>query len=364
VYAIVVGLVFHLRVVFSEEPYLRDAHPRDWNKYKTEVPRWIFRSRGAWVGSLVAILIALPLAGLVYEAYAEGKAARDFPAPGMLVDIGGRRLHLLCIGEGAPIVFFEGSGFGVPSTGAAQAREAVAKRTRVCSYDRMGMGWSDPGPRVVSAGDLARDLAVLQDRAQLPAPFVLVASSVGGLTVEMFARRYPERAAGLVFLDAASSGALKNVEGWFGTARLFGPLFVAAGRLGLVRLADPFAIPRDTDEGRRSAAMTYGAEPIATITAITRGLETTAREFAEAPPLRADVPLAVLSASDPNVSAPPGLGGLADALRANRVERHKQLASSSSKGTWQMVPKSTHLLASTQPEVVAEAVFAILEAAR
>ena len=123
--------------------------------------------------------------------------------PGMLVDIGGRRLHLLCIGRGDPTVLFEASGWGVSSLSAAMVRERVSSRARVCSYDRMGMGWSDPGPSVVTAGELARQLAVLQDRAGLNGPFILVGSSVGGLTIEMFGRRYPERTAGLVFLDAA-----------------------------------------------------------------------------------------------------------------------------------------------------------------
>ena len=103
---------------------------------------------------------------MIYEAYADGMAAQEFPPPGMLVDIGGRRLHLLCIGEGEPTVIFESSGFG-NAVSFVRARERLASRTTVCSYDRSGMGWSDPGHGPVSTGDLVRDLAVLQDRAKL-----------------------------------------------------------------------------------------------------------------------------------------------------------------------------------------------------
>ncbi len=209
----------------------------------------------------------------------------------MLVDVGGRRLHLVCIGAGEPTVFFEASAFGVSSLSSATVREQVAAHTRVCSYDRMGMGWSDAGPSVVTVGTLARDLAVLQDRAELHAPFLLVASSIGGLTVDMFARQYSERVSGLVFLDAASGGSLERLEPRF-ALRGFVPVVTLAARFGMIRLIDPFKIPTDSDESRRSRSITYGARPIGTIGAIVRGLPESLNEFRKAPPLPNDVRLA------------------------------------------------------------------------
>ena len=164
-----------------------------------------------------------------------------------------------------------------------------------------------------------------------------------------------------MFLDAASSGNLPHVQRYFGVARLAAPVGALAARLGVVRLLDPFGIATDTDEGRRSAAMTYAAEPIATISAITRGLRDTEREFAEAPPLRGDLPLVVLSASD-ETTPPPGLGFVVSALQSSRVEVHQQLAKQSTHGTWQMVPKSAHLIASSQPEAVVKVIMGMIEA--
>ena len=117
--------------------------------------------------TLAALLVVLPLAGHAYETYADAHTRRTFQAPGMLVDVGGRRLHLVCIGDGFPIVLFEAPGFGVSSLSSATVRERVASRTTVCSYDRAGMGWSDPAPETLTAGALARDLAVLQDRRRI-----------------------------------------------------------------------------------------------------------------------------------------------------------------------------------------------------
>jgi pimeloyl-ACP methyl ester carboxylesterase len=297
---------------------------------------------------------------LVYEAYADATAARDFPPPGRLVDVGGRRLHLLCIGEGSPTVLFEPSGFGNATSG-AQARERISARTRVCSYDRIGMGWSDPGPSSVSAADLANDLAVLQDRARLGSPMVIVASSIGGLTAETFARRHPERVAGLVFLDAASSTGVRSVSGSVGTLEMAACLASAAAHFGLVRLLDPFGLGRDrSEEARRSAAVTYGQRPWATICAMARGATDTLRVLSESPPLSRETPLVVLSASSDEEMFP-GYGWLSPETRASRIVAHQELATRSSRGTWSLVPNSTHLLAGDKPDVVADTVLDLLQ---
>jgi protein-S-isoprenylcysteine O-methyltransferase Ste14 len=142
VYALVVLVAFHLRVRVHEEPFLARAHAVEWRRYSAQVPRWIFRSRKALALTVLALVAAVPLAGLIYEAAEDARATEAFPAPGKLVDIGGRRLHLLCMGEGSPTVMFETSGFG-SAVSATRVRERVSGRTTVCSYDRAGMGWSD-----------------------------------------------------------------------------------------------------------------------------------------------------------------------------------------------------------------------------
>jgi protein-S-isoprenylcysteine O-methyltransferase Ste14/pimeloyl-ACP methyl ester carboxylesterase len=360
-YTLAVATAFHLRVVLAEEPRLAETFRTEWPRYAARTPRWIFSTRRSAVAAVLAAIVALPLAGLVYEAWADARGAREFPPPGLLVDVGGRRLHLLCLGEGAPIVIFESSGFGNASS-SARARERVATRTRVCSYDRAGKGWSDAGPPVTSFDDLARDLAVLQDRARLHAPFIIVASSIGGLTAEMFARQYPERVAGLVFVDAANSDGIERARPLVGSLTAIACAAGLAAHFGAIRLVDPFGIDSDgSEEARRSAAVTYGARQWGAMCAMARGFRGHPREFDEAPPLHDDIPLIVLSASS-EADHVPGFRWLPADLREGRIAAHKSLAARSKKGTWRMVPDSTHLIGSSQPDAVAEAVLELLDA--
>jgi pimeloyl-ACP methyl ester carboxylesterase len=362
-YALAVIAVFDLRVRLGEESFLARTHRVAWDRYRARVPRWVLPNRrAAWL-TVALLVIGLPLAGLIYEAYRDGETRREFPPPGMFVDIGGQQLHLVCIGEGSPIVLFEASGFGVSSMSAATVRERVSARTRVCSYDRLGMGWSDPAPSVLSVGELARHLAVLQDRAGLPAPFLLVASSVGGLTAEMFARRYPERAAGLIFLDAANSAMLTELVPMVGRARAGAAVLAGVAQLGVIRLLDPFDLTGDADGVRRSRGFTYGGRAIGALAAIVRGAPESLREFEQAPPLRRDVPLVVLSASDPRLfsSDIPVLQQMSVARSETRLRGHKAFAAASTRGTWKTVPKSEHLIAVSNPDVVIDAIFTMLD---
>jgi pimeloyl-ACP methyl ester carboxylesterase len=304
--------------------------------------------------------VLLAFSGLVYEAYADAAAMREYPPPGMLVDVGGRRLHLICIGSGSPTVLFEPSGFGNATSG-VRARERISSRTRVCSYDRIGMGWSDPGPASVSAGDLANDLAVLQDRANLGSPMVIVASSIGGLTAETFARRHPERVAGLVFLDAANSVLVPRASDWLGSVKAAACVASFSARFGMVRLLDPFGIGReDSDAARRSAAVTYSPRLWATMCAMARGAPSTLQVMSTLPPLSGDIPLAVLSASSEEDMFP-GYRWVAPDIRKYRIVAHQEFAKRSTRGTWTQVPNSTHLLAGSKPDVVADTVLQMLD---
>ena len=364
IYALAVPIGFHLRVVFGEEPWLARRHREEWKRYAARVPRWFFMGRRSFLLCLLGLAVALPVAGLLYEAVAEARAATEFPPPGRLIDVGGHRLHLICIGAGEPTVMFEASGFGAGSLAATEVRERVAGHTRACSYDRMGMGWSDPGPSTVSAAALARDLAVLQDRAPMRSPFIVVTSSIGGLTTEMFARQYPERVAGLVFLDAASSGNLPQLASKFAIGRVLTYPASAAAWVGLFRLVDPFGIGQDSEAARRSAAFTYGPMALGTVASIIRGLPMSVREFQDAPPLSAGVPLTVLSAANARGADIPGLRGIAEAWGRDRLEVHRRLAKRSTRGSWRIVPDSEHLIASSQPDAVADAILEMLAVVR
>lgn len=321
--------------------------------------RWLRTTRRLFFVALVIVLV-LSAAGAVYQALTVRRESARFPPPGQLVDIGGRRLHLICIGHGQPTVIFEPSGFGNALSSEA-ARVAISAKTRVCSYDRMGMGWSDPGPSVVTIGQLVDDLERLLDRAGLDPPYILVPASVGGLSAELFARRHPDQVAGLVFLDTATSDVLERLasrQSWMITlAACSVPL---AARLGLLRLLDPFRLRRERSEGAaRTIARLYRPEPMATLCGLVRGVPQTLEQFRAAPPLSSNVPLVVLIAETDVGLAPPGVR-LGLVSTAERHELFKLFARRSSQGTWRVVPGSGHLIAGSHPHEVASTVLEML----
>lgn len=117
------------------------------------------------------------------------------------IDVGGgRRINLHCMGNGRPTVVFE-SGLSDWSNTWALIQPAVARTTRACSYDRPGMGYSDPASTPRTPAAVVEDLATLLDRAGIEAPVVLVGHSLGGFYAKLFAVTHPDRVAGLVLVD-------------------------------------------------------------------------------------------------------------------------------------------------------------------
>jgi len=125
--------------------------------------------------------------------------------PGQMVDIGGYRLNLYCFGKGSPTVVLEaGAGWGAVAWIGIQRKLADQAKVRVCSYDRAGMNFSDPGPAVRKPGDDVTDLHALLKAAKIGAPYVLVGWSAGGVIARRYAYRYPDQVAGLVTVDGST----------------------------------------------------------------------------------------------------------------------------------------------------------------
>lgn len=127
--------------------------------------------------------------------------AQDIGAPlGRLIDIGGRRLHLYCTGNGSPTVLIEAgaSSFAIDF---ALVQPRVAETARVCSYDRAGSGWSDARPDVETPIRVVRDLRTLLDTAGEKGLFVMAGASRGGVLVRLFHAEYPGDVVGMVLID-------------------------------------------------------------------------------------------------------------------------------------------------------------------
>ena len=151
----------------------------------------------AWIAGLTLLGAAL---GMVYQALGTRRDGRVYPPPGRLVDLGSHRLHLLEAGRGSPTILLEA---GLMSTvlSWSELQRALAGSFRVVSYDRAGLGWSELGPMPRTADRIVEELHTLLERGAIPPPYVLVGHSFGGLTMPLFAARFPDEVAGMVLVD-------------------------------------------------------------------------------------------------------------------------------------------------------------------
>lgn len=145
--------------------------------------------------SLLLLLLTLPLAAQ------QSTDALPPDLPGQMVDIGGYRLHLYCIGHGSPTVILE---YGVGDLFAdwAFVQPEIAKFTRVCSYDRAYEGFSDVGPVPPTMHQEVYEAHLMLRKAKIAPPYLLVGHSSGGMVARLYTMTYPREVAGLVLVDA------------------------------------------------------------------------------------------------------------------------------------------------------------------
>lgn len=156
----------------------------------------------------VASLSGLLLAALTYQHIGAALDRRRYPPRGRLVAVTGSKLHLQEQGTGAPVVVLE-AGLAASSLSWAHVQPLIARFTCAVSYDRAGLGWSEAGcGRSLEA--ITNELHELLERAEIPAPFVLVGHSFGALIVRAFAHKFSERTAGVVLVDPVSIEAWAN----------------------------------------------------------------------------------------------------------------------------------------------------------
>jgi pimeloyl-ACP methyl ester carboxylesterase len=153
---------------------------------------------------LLAMLLSA-VAVFAQQAASGGNSPADivYAHPGQLVDAGGIRLNLYCMGSGSPAVVFD-SGFGDWAPAWSTVQPQIAKWTRACSYDRAGAGFSDPGPMPRTSVRIAGELRTALHNAGIAGPYILVGHAYGGDNVRTFADLYMGEVAGLVLDDADS----------------------------------------------------------------------------------------------------------------------------------------------------------------
>ena len=161
-----------------------------------------------------AAVVFVILAGATYQGATTALERRQFPHPGRLVDVGGHQLHIDCRGSGTPTVVLEAPAVGM-SAAWGWIQPAVAATTRVCSYDRAGLGWSEAGDEPFTPGSVARELRILLERTGEAAPYVIVGHGLGAAFAVLDAAQLGSAASGLLLVDAPAadgSGSLDAPE--------------------------------------------------------------------------------------------------------------------------------------------------------
>lgn len=315
------------------------------------------------------VLLLLLICGAVYNAHAIHFLTHHDPPPGVFVHVNGSAMHLYCAGSGSPTVIFEG-GLGRDWISWQRVQPETAKTTRACSYDRAGMGFSDPqsGPR--DAKHIAEQLRALLQAAQERPPYILVAASAGGFYARQFAADFPTEVVGIVFVDSSVPAQIRELRGGAYTEDAYRKVRHDAWKAwtseitGWSRLRGE--CNGDLEEGFepfRGFARAEACRPSAELASAREWHDfwISADEAAAASCCH-DVPLIVIS-QDPDRPKP---GWTADAI-ANQpiwVRLQESLKSLSPHSRRIVARKSPHHVASARPDVVISAIEEVLAIVR
>src|SRR5450432_88366 len=148
---------------------------------------------------------ALAAASAAYQVAGEARDRRRHPPPGRLLEVDGRRLHIRCAGQGSPAIVI------IPALGDSsnlwlEVQPVLAQHTRVCVYDRAGLGWSQSPRRRRTGAGMTADLRALLHQAGVRPPYLLAGHSLGGLIAQLYAGLYPAEVAAVALIDSSHPG--------------------------------------------------------------------------------------------------------------------------------------------------------------
>ncbi len=199
-------------------------------------------------------VVAAALAGATYQGVETAMERRALSHPGQLVDVGGHQLHLLCTGEGTPVVVLEAP-VGAPSVAWAPVQSKVAEFTRVCSYDRAGLGWSESDANAYDPGEVPGQLRALLAASHTKGPYVLVGQGLGAALAQLWASQFADDVVGLVLVDTPEPGVTIELPSphWWERRPALWPWLA---RFGLLRLTGGLAQFADRLQGPEGTAVT------------------------------------------------------------------------------------------------------------
>jgi pimeloyl-ACP methyl ester carboxylesterase len=345
---------------------------------------WLFFIKRSLL-ALAILLAALPVLGFSYETIMAAVDAQRFPPPGKLVAVDGHQMHINCTGAGGSTVVMD-AGLGGWSLDWSAVQPDIAQFTRVCSYDRAGLGWSELSAEPHDAQHAVHDLHTLLANSGEGRPFVLVGHSNGGLRVLLYAHAYPQEVAGVVLVDPTPRAtdaervaflAPEEQAEYLALVQAMKPDMETGGFdfFGIMQALRPFGIPRLlTDmllQGSQYHYLNAAVQPafrfgmngrarLATNSAETKQRQTSIDQVRAIPSLGA-IPLAVITStklasfySDPLPAEPSGR--LLELVQKTVWEAELDLSRLSANSTVAPVERSGHYIQFDRPDAVIHAV--------
>jgi pimeloyl-ACP methyl ester carboxylesterase len=324
---------------------------------KHSATRWLKRGISGLLILVAAFILLIPAAG----ALAKSDLVKQNPPPGKLVNVIDHKLHLFCTGEGSPTVILE-SGLNDFYVSWAKVQPEISSLTRVCSYDRAGLGWSDQGlnPRTVDV--MADELHTLLSEAGVGQPYILVGHSFGGIVARSFASLYPDEVVGVILVDSAHEEQGKRLtflKKYAGRIVDQFTTFSLMSSIGLMALS-PDSIP---NRGLPDEAYKQYQAVLAT-TGYFKAAKAESTAFYSGkmnpPPALGDLPLIVLSHGLPDLSL-----NLTDTEQAQFEQEwtnmQHELVKLSTKSKQIIAQHSGHYIQLDQPELVVNAVNELIQ---
>jgi pimeloyl-ACP methyl ester carboxylesterase len=290
---------------------------------------------------------------------AEHRDLRLHPIPGELIDVGLYQLHIYCTGSGSPAVILD-SGLGDTYVSWRKVQPQIAQFTRVCSYDRAGLGYSYYSRHPSTSKDFAEELHILLHNAGISAPYILVGHSMGGFDVRLYATLYRSEVGGMVLVDSSHPEQQKRLP-----AALSDLDATSVREQEFLEFTMPFGIPRllgfcgDDPEVRAAECNFHSArEAVAELKAVSKSAAQTAATGS-----LGDIPLTVLS-HDPDTPQPDLPEALVKPTNDAWQQMQEELAQLSTRGTQVIAKNSGHYIQIDRPDIVIEAVRKVVDQAR
>lgn len=314
---------------------------------------------------ITALLVFIVAAGAVYQFSVENTDRKYIP--GELVNLNGKQIHFYCVGEGKPTVILENGTWGsYPDW--MDIMDGAKDTTRICSYDRLGIGWSSLNGGPTSAKKITDTLKSVLTKKGITHKIILVGFSAGGLYVRKYAETYPNDVAGVVLVDSAHEQQvvrnayrpnktqvvnLCSALSWTGLVRI----------LGLMDSDVPSTF--DSERGLAQKRVYYRSQFCSGLLEQSAGFP---REFTGKPPKSlGSLPLTVISSG--KTLREQGFGALFSSEFLDSHEKtwpilQKELASLSTDSEFVVAGNSGHAIAIEQPEVVIEAILTMVRRVR